>query len=537
MIVAGHIMCYPLVQCRLLLVCLLASACVPRSVASDYPREPTYALTDTQDTPLGHTIVSAAKGHPGMSGYYLITTGSDAFAKRVALIRSARRSLDMQYYIIRGDATGSILLQEVLFAADRGVRVRMLVDDMYTDAIDDNLSVFNAHPNIEIRSFNPRSTKGSPPFARIYNYLFDWDRVTRRMHNKALIADNQAAIVGGRNLGDEYFNASHNFNFNDIDMIAGGPVVRSISHSFDQYWNSESAFPLRALKVPQATKELAHKVRTEMQMNRDKFMKTEEAQTLREPSLHEALKRNNTKLLWAKGSLSVDDPRKLDAEPDEARSKPAERIDSLLDNAKSEFIIISAYFVPRDEGVEWLHSLTKRGLRVRVLTNSLASTDVAAVHAGYARYRKALLEGGVELYEFKPQGSRPKQKFRGSTSPASLHAKVYVIDRKHVVLGSFNLDPRSIELNTELAITIHSEILAGQILNMFNKSTQPSECYHVVLSDDSRREGVASHSTSLRWITQEEDGRMVTYDHEPAAGIVSHAVAGITSLLPVEDQL
>lgn len=515
---------------RILTVCLAAHlmvGCAPRVSAAEVVRSPSFAVAPDQDTTLGKQLAAGIKGHPGKSGFRLITTGTNAFQTRIALVRLAEKSLDLQYYSVQNDLTGQVMLEELLRAADRGVRIRILIDDLNIKKVDDAVTVLNLHPHIEVRGFNALATSNQPFWARFTSVFTEPGRVTKRMHNKTLIADNQSAIVGGRNLGDEYFDASSDFLFSDMDVLCAGPVVGPVSHSFDRYWNSEESYPLDALPIKKPEGDLIREVRTRLRENWEQAHSHKEQSALRDLKPLTMLE----PLTWAQADVSVDPPHKVQQDSEMNESRPLTRLDQLLDHATEEFIAISPYFVPQDEGVDWLTSIASRGIKVRILTNSLASLDVAAVYAGYRRYREPLLKGGVKLYEFKPiPGRRTKQTLRGSSSRASLHAKVYVIDRKDLVISSFNLDPRSIKLNTELAVVIHSPELAAQVAKMFEDSIAPDSSYAVRLKPTS------GGDSELVWITEEE-GRIVERDREPPAGFWRRMTVGAFSVLPFEDQL
>jgi cardiolipin synthase C len=502
---------------------VLCAGCA--SQASDAARRESHAIAPTAATSLGRALADDVAEHPGESGFQLLTTGSEAFITRIALVQAAERTLDLQYYIVEDDRTGKVLLEEILRAARRGVRVRLLVDALKLGDVDDTLTVLNDHRHIEIRSFNPAATSGRPG-ASIWGWLTEFERLTKRMHNKSLIADNQAAIVGGRNLGDEYFDSSSDFNFSDIDVLAVGPITAQISNSFDRFWNSPDAVPLAALNVPLPAEEIKRKVRDELSAHWEEVAASKRGNAIRRPQLVRRLTENTLPLFWAKGEVIVDRPEKVRQSDELTQSPPMARLDRLLDRARKEFIAVTPYLVPRDEGVEWLAGMTARGMKVRVLTNSLASTDVSAVHSGYARYRRALVENGVELYEFKPiPGKRTRQNIGNGDSRASLHSKVYVVDRAQVVVASFNLDPRSIELNTELALVIHSPAIAWQVVQMFENTIRPANSYRLVLEGG-----------ELVWVT-EEKGKVERYHSDPGPGPWRRFKALFFSLMPVEGQL
>ncbi|MGH8781527.1 phospholipase D family protein [Paraburkholderia sp.] len=514
-------------------------ACATRPPATDLPRTESHALPPDTPTPLASALAAPERAHPGQSGFRVLSNGTEALQMRIALARAATRTLDMQYYIADEDTTGKLLLGAALYAADRGVRVRMLVDDLNFKDIDSVMAALNSHDNIEIRVFNPFGTTHRSVFERTTNLLTKIDGFTRRMHNKAMIADNQLAIVGGRNLGDEYFSASPTLQFRDLDVLAAGPITQDVSASFDQFWSSSSSYPLRALNKqkfdPQQLDAVRDQLRAHWRENADPY----NAKPLNATPLASQIANNALGLTWAAAEFKADTPDKIAKPTDDYVSPPMQRLIELTHDAQKEFLVFSPYFVPHDAGVNALGVLTKRGVRVAILTNSLAATDAVAVQAGYSPYRVPLLRNGVELYEFRPVSERASVGLTGSKSKASLHAKAYVIDRKILVIGSMNLDPRSAHLNTELALVIHSEPLAQQVAALFDRATQPDISYHVTLAtpDEIARLKAGSATTSPLIWTDQEDGRTRTYNLDPQAGFYRNLLTGLFLLLPVDDQL
>lgn len=492
---------------------------------------------------LAAALAPAIRAHPRQSGFQLLSTGSAAFTTRLALVQSAQHSLDVQYYSAGEDITGRLLLQSLLYAADRGVRVRMLVDDINRRHTDPAFAALDQHRNIEIRVFNPFGTRDTTLLERAGNLLTQFDQLNRRMHNKALIADNQLAIVGGRNLGDEYFDANPDLSFRDFDLLCAGPVVEAVSRSFDHFWTSPQSYPLKQVqsKIDKETLDATRDALAQHWRDADNVPAGHEA--LNQPPLAAGLRDGTVPLFWAPAELAADTPDKLDAPATETQSAPADKLRQLAAKAQREVLIISPYFVPLDGGVRFLSTLAQRGVKVRVLTNSLAATDVVPVHAGYARYRPALLQAGIELYEFKPirsdDGERPTRRVTfGGSSKASLHGKAYVIDRRDVVLGSFNLDPRSVRLNTELAIVIHSPEFAERMARIFDRATSPRSSFRVELAPPGTAPPTPTPPTmpALRWVG-EENGKPRTFDVEPYATFSRNAVAGAFTLLPSDDLL
>ncbi|KUY94341.1 MULTISPECIES: phospholipase D family protein [unclassified Burkholderia] len=519
---------------RALVVCALLSlvaACATHPPATTLDRPVSHALPTDTATPLRTALAAPEAAHPGQSGFRLLPDGATALQMRIALARAATKTLDMQYYIATEDTTGKLLLGAALYAADRGVRVRMLVDDLNFRDIDRVMAGLNTHPKVEIRVFNPFGASRYGMVERTANSLTRLDSFTRRMHNKAMIADNQIAIVGGRNLGDEYFSASPTLQFRDLDVLAAGPVTNDISTSFDDYWASASSYPLRVLNHqkfdPKDLDAMRDELRDHWRKNADPY----NAKPLNATPLAQQIARDELELVWAPAEFKVDAPDKVMRPTGAYVSPPMQRLVELTRDAQQEFLAFSPYFVPHDAGVKILGDTAARGVRVAILTNSLAATDAVAVQAGYAPYRVPLLQHGVELYEFKARPNPPRAGLFGSRSRASLHAKAYVIDRKVLVIGSLNLDPRSAYLNTELALVIHSPKIAQQAAAIFARVTQPDESYRVSLATPA-----GGGTPELEW-TGTDNGEPATYHVDPHAGLMRNLMTGLFMLLPVEDQL
>jgi len=358
------------------------------------------------------------------------------------------------------------------------------------------------------------------------------------MHNKAIIADNQIAIMGGRNLGDEYFDASKDTNFRDVDIFTSGPITRQISKNFDRYWNSDESFPLSALNLPPPDTKTIAELHDVMKRHWEEMLKSPVGKRLKKMPLPHEVRMGDVPLAWANVELAADGPGKINQSSETSTSAPGLRIDQLVSHAQHEFIVFTPYFVPLDGGVEWLNALVKRGVAVRIVTNSLSSTDMVPAQAGYSHYREALVKGGVEIYEIK--SSQPKPPIRSMFKPSSqngLHAKIYMIDRRDLVIGSFNLDPRSIEFNTEQVLVIHSPELCAEIARLFEDVTSLSSSYRVILADAT----LASNQPviqkgSLIWMT-EENGKIVYYDFNPHAGFWRNVTYRLFSILPIDNQL
>ena len=478
--------------------------------------QPDQALAPADDGKLDEVIAPVEAAHPGQSGFRLVIEGAEAFALRTHSARLAAHSLDVQTYIWHADTTGLYLARQLLEAADRGVRVRLLVDDMDARAKNSGFAALAAHPNIQVRLFNPFATR-SGGLRLAGEGLRDFGRINRRMHNKSWIADNRVALVGGRNLGDEYFAASDEVNFVDLDFAMVGPVVRDVSTSFDRFWNSESAWPMQLLDPDSISAEALAQLRKKLDERTASAEGGRYAQALRGNDGIRRLVTGDWALHWSGNYRFVsDDPAKVTMEKkDAARAVVAAAVAGMVGDAKTSLEVISPYFVPGKRGTAGLIGRAKAGADVRILTNSLAANDVAAVHGGYERHRKELLKGGVKLWELKPthktdapekedpEDADPKKKsgsgFKGSG--ASLHTKALTADGLTSFVGSYNLDPRSTWLNCEQGVIVDEPTLAKQLEGIFELQTAGARAWRVTVQEG-----------NLQWA----DGAQ-TLDSEPEA--------------------
>ncbi len=495
---------------------LLASFCITScaSLPNVVERPVSTALANPAETRLGQIVAerAARASTRNDSGFALADSAELAFTSRMTLIKAAQKTLDIQYYAIFADDTTERLFDALREAAGRGVRIRILLDDFNTSGKNAQVLKLAFEKNIAMRLFNPLPGGRSSMFVRILSSLRDVDRLQRRMHNKIFAADNAVAIVGGRNLGETYFGQSEGTNFVDIDLLASGRIVRDLSSSFDQYWNNPLAYPvqslmteeeIRALKpappaattnaqssvpgaavkaasAPRASTGVANPTTTERTVTSPKGITT----TL--PALPDSANLRLLTWTWAPSVMLVDKPSKISADADTVGESQDSAVDGLLQlmsQAKTDLLIVSPYFVPGDRMMSQFASIRQRGVRVRVLTNSLASNDAVAAHVGYARYREALLAMGVELYEMHAEQRGSIRSFGsvgGSTgdslgaSRASLHAKVVVIDSRLLVVGSMNLDLRSKLQNSEVGIVIRNRVLSAQAARMIEPALASS---------------------------------------------------------------
>jgi cardiolipin synthase C len=514
-------------------LCLAITLAGCASLRREVPRPPSEAWKQPEQTTIGREVGVQLAGHAGQSGFHLLSSGLEALSLRAGLAANAQRTLDLQYYTLHEDITTHLLLYRVLRAANQGVRVRLLIDDLSAVGRDFDLATFSAHSNIKVRVFNPFLRRGPLGLSRLLEFLGDSKRLNRRMHNKLWIADNAAAIMGGRNLGDQYFDAHSEINFTDLDILAAGPVVRELSRSFDEYWNSEWAVPVEAFVFnPPGPEHLARFERT-LETRLQGFRDTVYARALREVRLGPQFLAGQLKLTPAPATALYDKPAKAPGGEAKEPSRPifSSRLRSIIEAAKNEVILISPYFIPSERGIGALSALVRRGVRVRILTNSLASTDMPVVHAGYARVRVRLLAAGVEMYEMRPnEPPKAGRSWRtGASSGASLHAKAVLVDRRQVLVGSMNLDPRSRLHNTEVAVLLESAQIGADLATLFEEAVQPVRAFRVVLT------GAVPEQTTLLWIT-EEDGKEVHYNQEPA-GFWRRFFSGVLGSLAPDELL
>jgi putative cardiolipin synthase len=503
------------------------------SLPTDYEKSESFAIRDSSQTALGKLLTPITEQHTDKSGFFPLASGSDALVARAELIEAAERTLDVQYYIWHADLSGRLLVELLLRAADRGVRVRLLLDDLDTAGKDFALAAIDAHPNVEIRLYNPFANRSS----RGFDFVTDLRRVNRRMHNKSLTVDNQATIVGGRNIGNEYFGADSATQFSDLDVLAVGPVVAEVSGAFDTYWNSEWVVPLSAFDADDpVTADELETARAGLQDYLAAQRSSPYATAVRDSERIQHAEISELDYSWGRAMLLYDAPSKAQGTEVAEATHIGPSLVKVFDEAQSELIVVSPYFVPGKKLVDYFGQLVDRGVRVRILTNSLAANDVGVVHAGYMRYRVGLLENGVELYEFKPvrgvddQGA--KKSWTGS-SKASLHAKTFSVDRKYLFVGSFNLDPRSVVHNTEMGVLFESPELAAALGDSVdNRLLQ--RAYRLELTSMS---GNGQSSTpALQWVT-EENGEQVRYGKEPETSFFQRFGTGFLSIFVIESLL
>lgn len=506
--------------------------------AQDASPAPASARNQSGTTRIAGAAAPLVARHPGKSGFYPLHSGLDAFLARAELIQAAEKTLDIQYYIFNNDLTGRILAGMLLDAANRGVRVRVLLDDMYLAGRDRNLASFAAHPNIRIRVFN--AFKGRGKLSRVFDCVTDLSRVQHRMHNKMLVADGAAGVVGGRNIGDEYFAASEGVNFGDMDLFAIGPVLKTVEECFDRYWSSSEVTPVENLMSPAPTASDLTRIAAELTAHRNAQKESQYLVRLRDSDLMKRLTTRNLSLCWGRAFFTYDLPDKITS-----RGLPPAsvtwwaRLFPYVNETRSELLLVTPYFVPGDHGVSSLKSLRDRGVRVRVVTNSLAANDEKVVHGAYACYRKDLLRDGIEIYEVKGriEASQNKEAFgKTDSGGAMLHAKTMIFDRRVVFVGSANLDPRSRNLNTEMGLVVESPELASYLGGLMDRRI-PQCCFRLSLvpnqpfGPDGREYG-----DKIVWYG-EVNGRRVQFMDEPETGLWRKASTKVGSFFVPESFL
>jgi putative cardiolipin synthase len=484
---------------------------------------------DTAQTTLAQIIQPLQEQHPDLTGYLVLFEPLEALATRLSLIDKAEKRLDLQYYIWDNDKVGSLALHALIRAADRGVKIRLLIDDNNAKSTEGIFLALAQHPNIEVKLFNPYRFRKY----RALDMILDLKRINRRMHNKSFIADHQVALIGGRNMTNQYYNVSDNYQFSDVDVMLVGTAVKDISHSFDEYWSHEYAY-----KVQEVVKQSAHHLSYEsLKRQLDEHYERVTVQNYLDLTSNsqaiDSLMSRDIQLDWVKAEVVKDSPDKI-----KSKAKKKEHLNfqliQHLEQPEKNVDLISAYFVPEKKGAKMLTDLAKDGVKVRVLTNSFKANDVAVVHAFYGKYRQNLLEHGVQLYEFLPAlnkndldkntedlAKKAKVSIKG-LSRSSLHAKLMALDEKQVFIGSFNFDPRSAYLNTEIGVLLNSPPLAQAVHTTMDENLS-KYAYKLVLDANKK----------ITWQRQTPQGPVI-YTKEPRMKWWQRAGIKMLSWLPIE---
>jgi putative cardiolipin synthase len=505
-----------------LLLALFVTGCT--SIPKNYPKAPSYAYKNYKATSLGKTFDKDAAKHPGKSGFSLVEYGREAFSARVAMLELAEKSLDIQYYLWESDETGRLLADYLLKAADRGVKVRLLMDDIGLQSRDNILASIDAHPKIEIRIFNPFADR---TFHGI-NFLTDYKRVNHRMHNKVMVMDNTVALIGGRNIGNHYFGIDDTINFRDLDIIGAGPIVREVSTVFDYFWNGSWSVPMKVLVKKKYTEEDYKNIRAKLtqDISQEHYPYPLDSD-VRELTSHMTKIRN--RLIWAPAKYVWNDPVQIKLDAKDQKGMMIDKLRKKLQTLKKSYIVESPYFIPGDQGSDTLIKLHKRGVKVQVLTNSQKSNDVEAAFAGYEPYRKELIEHGLNIYELRPDAGGNliiNKKTKLGKVVSGLHTKAMVFDEESSFVGSFNLDPRSSSINTEGGIYVESPAFAKRVLKYMHEGVKAENAYRLVLDKNG----------DIAWMT-ETKGKKEVYHSDPHTSTWDKLKVNVLQVLPLEDQL
>jgi putative cardiolipin synthase len=512
------------VRIALLLLILSTVGCATMPRGSSAPKSPSFALEQPDTTRLGHKFIAESQRHGGESGYHIINSGADALVTRIEMIDAAEKTVDMQYFIFRGDLTGLLIAESLKRAADRGVRVRILIDDGDTVAGDQKILALAKHANIEVRIFNPFDYRGHNALLRHLDYVVHKGRLDYRMHNKLMVVDNSVALVGGRNVGAQYFQVEPDSQFADDDAFAAGVIAGKLSETFDAYWNSEFSVPATFLPNP---KERSAEAAVSLEDgDKDYRAKIASGAPFREFISKDAA------LHWANATVVCDSPDKKDVAQRKKRGRlMAPQVTAVMAEAKNALVMVTPYFVPSDSEISLIETLRQRGVDVRILSNSLESAPELAAQSGYNKFRIRLLTDGARLYEVRAR----LDSTRGSGQSLSisrfgtygLHAKLYVVDSTRFYIGSMNYDQRSWRINTEVGLIIDDQGLAKEIQQRFAAMTSPQAAYEVRF-DPNRKQ--------LFWST-EIDRRQVELTREPSRGFWQRTKVKVMSLLPIDREL
>jgi putative cardiolipin synthase len=502
----------------LLLLLLVLAGCA--SVPFDYPKTASSALEPHADAELSQLSGDWAERHGEESGFIGLPNGIEALGARLRMMEAAESTIDAQYFILKKDRAGALFTGKMLLAADRGVRVRLLIDDIFTPDADEVLTLLHSHPNIEVRLFNPVSRQGF----KYWGFLFDFKRANRRMHNKSFTVDNILSIVGGRNIGEEYFELKEDVKFDDYEVLAIGPVVPQVSAGFDDFWNSELSVPIEAFGL-QVNSDDLDRFREYIREQTELGSRGIYGQAVNSSVLRDIREQRITPAA-APATLVTDSPEKLSSDIGDANlATLAVEIVRRFRAAQEEIIIVTPYFVPQERGARLIEELLAKGVRVVIVTNSLASTNHVPVHSGYTRYRKRLLRAGAEIYEIRADSVGDDTEWGHRAELITLHSKATIIDRSTIFVGSLNFDPRSILVNSEMGLFIESRDVGGRFTQNMAESLA-AVTFQVQLKEDD----------SLQWV-YEHDGKREVFEREPLASWGRRVLVPFYRLLPIEDQL
>lgn len=495
------------------------------------PQPMEYAFdTETEQTSLAKIVEPLREQNPNLTGYHILYDPLEALAARIHLIDKAEKTLDLQYYIWDNDRIGSLALYSIIKAADRGVKVRLLMDDNNAKKMEGIYLALDQHQNIDVKLYNPYRFR----HYRAMDMVLDLKRINRRMHNKSFIADNQISLIGGRNMSNQYYNVSDNYQFSDVDVMLVGSASDEIIHSFDEYWNDEYAFPVKQIVNAKHYALRFESLKQQLNTYYQEITVQNYLDLATRSHNVEKWLNNSIQFDWVKAEVVHDSPSKIKSKAKKEQYLNFQLINH-LENPEHSVDIVSAYFVPEKKGEKMLSDLAQSNIQVRVLTNSFKANDVAVVHAFYAKYRKDLLKNKVELYEFlsAPEAEnlnanteeiaeKTKVSLKG-LSRSSLHAKLMAIDQKQVFIGSFNFDPRSAYLNTEIGVLLNSPNLAKAIHQTMDENLS-KYAYKLVLDANQ----------NINWKIKKHNGDIKIYHKEPKMKWWQKAGVKIISWLPIE---
>ena len=494
------------------------------SLPDDLQQTPSQGYANPEQTLLGALIAETAPEDKSLSGVQLLADPGEAFRARFAIAGFAEKTLDMQYYLWKGDLAGQLLMWRALEAADRGVQVRFLIDDIFHYGRDEAYALLDTHPNFQVRVFNPMANRG---LARNLNFLVNKRQLNHRMHNKIFKADNAIAVLGGRNIGNDYFGVDTKANFFDLDVLTVGQGARQAGAAFDEYWNSKSAVPISVLHDKKYTAEDLENGRIKLRESLRHLDALPYALEMEADESVEKLKKWRDGLIWTEAHVVVDPLERFEGQGESAVIEYAQ---TWVEEIDTEFLAESAYLIPSQQGIENIREMTERGVRVRLLTNSLMSNNHLTAHSGYLKYRKKLLKAGAELHELRADAALRehfKANKENSEVPAGIHTKSFVIDGQQALIGSFNFDPRSRDLNSEIGLVISNREFAQQVVKEMNRDFHPENSYRLFLNERGK----------LRWELTNPDGTVTTYKRDPGASIWKRMGARILSWLPIEQEL
>ncbi len=502
---------------------LLLQGCA--GIPEDFEQVPSNAWQHPETTTLGAFFDAHEPAGTDLSGVVLIAHPQQAFRARYAFAGQAEKTLDMQYYLWKGDTTGRLLFHKVFQAADRGVQVRLMIDDIYHSGRDVAYAAIDQHPNVQVRVFNPMGNRG---LAKQANFMVHKSKLNHRMHNKIFLADNAVAVLGGRNIGDDYFGMDPELNFLDLDVLAVGAAARDAGKAYDLYWNSTKAVPILALLDKPPKPEALADLREELEATLFEALdKLPYRVPLKDHELEEALTALAKQLIWAETEIIVDPLDRFDGDEVSAFVVLGKRLGNAM---QREIVIQTAYLIPTTEGIEEIRALTERGMRVRLMTNSMQSNNHLSVHAQYMKYRKKLIEAGAELYELKADNALmefyKQSESRVAESHAGMHTKSFVVDDNISMIGSYNMDPRSRIWNSEIGLLITSKAFADTVLQVMGQDFEPQNAYRLTLNEKGK----------LIWTAEGASGTQV-WTRDPGAPWWRRALARMISWLPIENEL